>query len=199
MILFGGVFDPLHNGHLRVADAALEQLQAPSVVFLPAGQPPHKPNATLTNGAHRAAMLRAAVATRPEFQVDDRELHREGPSYTVLTLEELHQETPGRRIYLLLGADNVRSLGGWYQAERLLELCIPVAVPRPGHRADFTVADLPFCSADAVDELNRHGLRIAETDLASSDIRNRVAAGESIQHLVPSEVAEYIAHHALYR
>lgn len=198
LILLGGVFDPVHNGHLQVAQAALSALDADGILLLPSGAPPHKRDASVTAAEHRVAMLRLAIANEPSFAIDDREVRREGPSYTATTLAELHAEHPGLHCYFLIGADNAAQIGHWHEAEQILRLCTPIVVPRPGHEASFTAADLPFLTPERVQQLNRLALSMAPNSVSSSAIRRRVRAGASIADLVPPSVAAYIAAHDLY-
>lgn len=189
----------MHCGHLQLATTALAKLPATRVLFVPSGTPPHKAADAVTAAAHRVAMLELAVADEPHFAVDLREVRRDGPSYTVTTVAEIREEHPDSRCFFLIGADNARQIGRWYQAEKLLQLCTPVLVPRPGHRATFAPAELPFLSQDQVDELNARTLDMPAIDLSSSGIRRRVHAGAVIADLVPQTVAAYIAEHGLYR
>jgi len=144
-------------------------------------------------------MLSLALAGEPRFSVDEREVRRPGASYTVLSLGELAREHPGRRIFLLIGADNARALGTWRRPEEILALCDPVIVPRPGHEPCFTELDLPFVSEERRAALNRLALRGVSLDISSSAVRERVRAGLPLDGWVPPAVAEYIAAHALYR
>ncbi|MGE3164455.1 MAG: nicotinate (nicotinamide) nucleotide adenylyltransferase [Planctomycetota bacterium] len=199
MVLFGGVFDPVHVGHIRLADHARVALPGHHVVFLPAGLPPHKQGAALTPSHHRARMLELAIVDHPGMSVDDRELRRSGPSFTVVTLEELHEERPGRHIYFLLGADNVSTVGHWHRAARIFELCDPVIVPRPGFPARFDAADVPFLGSARVHALNALALASEELAVSSSEVRRRAARGESLAGWVPAAVEAYIEEHRLYR
>lgn len=197
--LFGGVFDPVHSAHRAVALAALEQLPIREVLFVPAGDPPHKSGHALAPAEHRLRMLELALGGDPRLRIDDRELRRPGASYTVLTLEELRRERPEERIYLLIGADNARSIGRWHRAEEILDLAEPVIVPRPGHENHFTAEDLPGVPAERRAAWNRIALTGVSLEHASRTIRARVREGRSLEGWVPEEVAEYIAEQGLYR
>lgn len=199
LIVFGGVFDPVHIGHLRLAEHALRTLPPPHLSFLPAGLPPHKAGTTVTAGEHRLQMLRLAIGSRHDMSVDPRELRRAGPSYTVLTLQELQDEHPGRRVLFLIGADNVTSVGRWYRAERIFELCDPVIVPRPGYEARFEESDVPFLTESRRAALNGLALKSEELGISSSDVRRRAGLGESLDGYVPTEVERYIVSQGLYR
>lgn len=195
------MFDPVHCGHLAVAHTARARLPVDEVVFLPSGLPPHKPQGAHTPAHHRMAMLERALAGESGLRIDARELHRAGPSYTVTTLGELHAEAPQRRCFFLIGADNIRALRHWVQAERILELCVPVVFPRPGHPTHFTPADLPFLPPARLAELDHWAaaMDMAAVAVSSSEIRRRAATGLDLDGLVPPAVADYIALHGLYR
>lgn len=183
--LFGGSFDPVHLGHLIVADTAAEALGM-TVRFLPAREQPLKRAAHGASAEQRAEMLDLAVAGNPRFRVERIELELPAPSYTVRTLRALAEREPGNRFALLLGADAVRDLPQWAEVEALAGLAEVIGFPRPG-------AELP-----------PHGLigrtvAVPEIDISASAIRQRVAAGRSIRYLVPDAVREYIAARGLYR
>ncbi|MFQ5653893.1 MAG: nicotinate (nicotinamide) nucleotide adenylyltransferase [Planctomycetota bacterium] len=196
--LLGGVFDPVHLGHLALARATLDALPVERVIFLPAGDPPHKEGCGAP-AADRLEMLRLATAGEPRTSIDERELHRQGPSYTVLSLRELASLHPRRPIFLLLGADNVPLIRGWHRAEEILRLATPVVAPRPGHRSRFLPEDLPFLSRERIEELNHRVLPALDAPFSSSEARERIQAGDDVESLVPAAVARYIAEQGLYR
>ncbi len=183
--LFGGSFDPVHVGHLIVAETAAETLGMP-VRFLPAREQPLK---RATHGAtpeQRAEMLELAVAGNPRFSVERIELELPPPSYTVRTLRALAQREPGNRFALLLGADAARDLPQWAELEALGGLAELIGFPRAG-------AQVPSHG------LIRRTVLVPEIDISASAIRQRVAQGRSIRYLVPDAVCEYIAARGLYR
>lgn len=184
--VFGGSFDPVHQGHLSVAAAAAGALQLDRVHFVPARQQPFKMGAHCASAADRAAMLERAVAHDPRFVVDRREMERTGTSYTVDTLRSLRAEFPGDRLFFLVGADAALELPQWHEASRLPELADIVVLTRPG-------ADVPTSSL--IDRV----LEVPPVDVAATEIRERVARGESIAGLVPDAVAEYMAERGLYQ
>ncbi len=196
--LLGGVFDPVHRGHLVAARAAIEQLPLDRIIFLPAGSPPHKkaPKATAED---RVEMLRRALESEPRFTIDRREIDREGPSYTVETLHELTEEHRGVPLYFLIGADNASTIGRWFQAEEIFSLCQPVIIGRPGIEARFEKQDLPFLSDEERESLNQLALREVSVAPSSSEIRRRIREGASLEDWLPPEVAEYIQARELYR
>lgn len=199
LAILGGVFDPVHNAHLVVARAALARLPVSEVVFLPAGRPPHKAPRHVAAPAERLRMLELAVTGEPGLRIDRRELERDGPSYTILSLEELAREVPGRRLYFLIGSDNISDIGRWHRAREVLELCTPVVVARAETPAEFLPEHLPWLDAERIRALNALRLPVAPLAISSSDIRARVARGEEIGGLVPPPVAEHIRRAGLYR
>ena len=183
--VLGGSFNPIHFGHLRLAEEAREALRLDRVLFIPALRRPHKPQHGLVDGRHRLAMVRLAIAGQPAFAVSDVELQRPGPSYTVDTLMTLRRQSGARaRLFFLCGADTLQELKIWKDLDRVLQLCTFVVATRPGY---------PWRP--------RRGLtRLTMTPLAisASDIRRRVAEQHSIRYLVPDAVERYIARHRLY-
>lgn len=183
--LFGGSFDPVHVGHLVVAEAAAEQLGMP-IRFLPAREQPFKGAAHVATPAQRAAMLDLAVAGNPRFTVERVELDLPAPSYTVPTLRALAAREPGNRFVLLLGADAARELPAWFEVEALPGLADVVAFARAG-------------AEPLRQRLVSRVLEVPALDVSATDIRARVRAGRSIRYLVPEPVRAYIAEHGLYR
>jgi nicotinate-nucleotide adenylyltransferase len=183
--LFGGSFDPVHVGHLCVAEAAADALGA-RIRFLPARQQPFKRTGHVATPVQRAEMLEAAVAGNPRFSVERVELDLPTPSYTVRTLRALLEREPGNRFTLLLGADVARDLPGWFEVEALPRLADVVIFARPG----ASVPSHPLIG---------RVVTVPALDVSATDIRARVAAGTSIRYLVPDAVREYIAAHGLYR
>jgi len=198
--IFGGTFDPIHLAHLAVAEEAAEALGLERVAFIPAGQPPHKPDREITSAEHRLAMVELAIAGNDRFTVDRLELDRAGPSYTIDTLEVLHALLTDARgvpdLVLVLSAEAFLGLMTWRSPRRILELARVVVAPRDGYPAagpDFLAHHLPDL-ADRATFLDSPRLR-----LSASDLRARAAAGRSLRYLVPDAVAAYIGDHALYR
>ena len=183
--LFGGSFDPVHVGHLIVAEAAADGLGA-RVRFLPAREQPFKRAAHVATGEQRLAMLELAIPGNPRFAVEPIELGLPAPSYTVLTLRALAQREPGNRFTLLLGADAARDLPAWYEVEALPALADVVVFARPGVPPPRHA-------------LVRRVIEVPAVDISATAVRARVARGLSIRYLVPDAVAEYIAAHGLYR
>jgi nicotinate-nucleotide adenylyltransferase len=198
--LLGGTFDPVHFGHLLLAEQCREQCGLDAVWFLPAGSPPHK-RRDVTPGRQRLEMLQLAIAGHEAFAVSDRELKREGTSYTVDTLTELHAEQPDAELFFLIGADSLHDLPTWREPKRILELATIVAVNR-GDRLNVAEA-ASFCTdAGSVGHEATSRIQFATMpgcDLSATDIRDRVAAGKSIRYMTPRAVEVYIQQHGLYR
>lgn len=194
--LLGGTFDPIHFGHLRLAEEAREQLGLDRVLFLPAPRPWRKAGRPVSSVVHRLAMVRLAVAGNPAFAVSTIELEQSGPTYTALTLAALRTELgEGAGLHFILGADALRDLPNWWEPQRIVALA-RLAVAARGRA--------PLRGLDALDR-RVPGLlaaceRIAMPPLtiSSTDLRNRAAAGRSLRYLVPDAVASYIAEYHLY-
>ncbi|MEX0717813.1 MAG: nicotinate-nucleotide adenylyltransferase [Planctomycetaceae bacterium] len=195
--LFGGTFDPVHYGHLLLAEQCREQCELDEVWFLPSGNPPHKRGEGISPGKARAEMLEFAVAGLPEFRVDRMELERAGTTFTVDTLEELHRQDASRALFFLIGADSLADLPTWREPRRVAELATIVAV----NRGDRPLPD-PAALAATLGESLASRIRFVTMpgiDLSSTDIRRRVRAGESIRFMMPRAVEAYIREHGLYR
>ena len=188
--IFGGSFDPVHIGHLIAAESAREAFQLDKVLFVPAHQPPHKPSLPHASSALRLKMLDAAVRSHIGFAVSDLEIRREGPSYTLDTLQELIKIHPGAKFYFILGTDLVPELIHWHRWDILVTLATFVGVHRPGGEA----RDIPEKFHGVVKQLEIPGV-----DVSSTLIRFRVAAGKSIRYLVPAPVQDIIEEEGLYR
>lgn len=188
--IFGGTFDPIHVGHLIVAEQARDRLRLDRVLFVPARVPPHK-QAAAAHADHRYRMVCLATGDHPQFAVSDLELRREGPSYTVDTLRALQAEAPeGTRHYLLLGADSARDFGQWKEFHSLLEGTTIVVMGRPGTEQ----GDLPEAVA-----LHATLLSTPLLEISSSEIRRLVREGSTVRYLVPAPVEAYIRSEGLYR
>ena len=192
--VMGGTFDPIHLGHLAVAEEARGVLQLDRILFVPAGQPPHKPAAEISAVEHRLTMVQLAIADNPAFELSRVEVDRPGPSYTVDTLERLAAN--GDRLTVILSAETFAELPTWHEPDRLFEAARVAVAPRWGYPAPdpgWLAAAFPG-REDRVTFLEGPRLGVSSTAL-----RVRVAAGRSIRYLVPAPVAAYIAAHHLYR
>jgi nicotinate-nucleotide adenylyltransferase len=189
--LFGGTFDPIHLGHLRAAENAREALGLEEVHFIPAGAPPHRPGPQTTTH-DRYAMVALGTSGHPGFIPSDIEIRREGPSYTVDTLQALKTALPQDELVLILGSDAFGEIASWKEPERVFALCRVAVVHRPGEVPNSEkVLEL---SSDRVTWVEAAGLPISATD-----VRRRASQGKSVRYLVPDLVADYIQKRALYR
>ena len=195
--ILGGTFNPIHLGHLITAQDALEQLGLERVIFIPSATPPHKVVDKLASGRDRLQMIRLAIRGNDRFDVDDLEIERGGKSYSVDTLTELKRRDPRATFYFIIGADSLRELHLWREAQRLVRLCTFVTVPRPGFEPKPVVD--PRLDAATRRRLRQQVLRGHACDIASRDIRARVASRRSIRYLVPDAVHAYIRRRRLYR
>lgn len=197
--IFGGSFDPVHMGHLFMAECCRESCALDQVLFLPAAISPHKQDSQPTDSNARAEMLRLAIGGHEAFELSTLELDRGGVSYTVDTLAELLKQHPGAELFLLMGGDSLEQFKTWYQPDRICELATLVAVGRAGSpRPDLNVlADITTPARIA--EMQRVQFEMPLVQFSSSEIRRRVACGLSIRYQTPRAVEEYIRHHGLYR
>jgi nicotinate-nucleotide adenylyltransferase len=186
--LYGGSFDPVHLGHLIVAQSAFEELDLDRLLLIPAAQSPFKPTSRPAPGPLRIRMLRLALAGLPHAEVEDLELRRGGTSYSIDTARACAERFPGARLCWLIGADHVAALPRWRDAEQLAAFVEFVVIPRPG----VTAAVLPA-------PYRIHPLRGFPFALSSSEIRERVRTGRAFAHLVPPGVADVIRSEGLYR
>jgi nicotinate-nucleotide adenylyltransferase len=191
--VYGGTFDPVHHGHLVLAEQVREQLRLDEVWWIPCQVSPHKTERPLTAGKLRFEMLQLAVAGHAAFRALSVEIDRPGPSFTVETLSTLVAANPGHEWWLLLGADSLQDFPLWREPGQIVELARIAAVNRGG--TSFSgVDDFRQRFGDRADVVQMPGL-----DIAASDLRQRVAAGRSIRYLTPRAVEAYIAQHGLYR
>ena len=191
--VMGGTFDPIHLGHLAVAEEAREVLGLDRILFVPAGQPPHKLAEEVTSIEQRLAMVELAIADNPAFELSRIEVDRPGPSYTVDTVEGL--AAAGDRLTVILSAETFAELPTWHEPERLFEAARVAVAPRWGYPAPD-----PRWLAEAFPgrEVRVSYLEGPRLGVSSTALRARVAAGRSIRYLVPAPVEAYIAAHHLY-
>jgi nicotinate-nucleotide adenylyltransferase len=209
--ILGGTFNPIHLAHLRIAEEVRETCTLDQVLFIPAATPPHKELAGNTSFVHRLAMVEAAIADNPAFVASDLEGRRGGKSYSVHTLELLHQQAPGHDYFFIIGMDSFLEITLWKDYQRLFELANLVVAARPGFTGDDPLLLLPvairgrFCYDSGAKKLRHDSgtsvFFVEETQLAisSSGIRRLIAQGRSIRYLVPEAVYGYILNEALYR
>jgi len=189
--IFGGTFDPIHVGHLIIAEWLREELPLDKVVFIPSAYPPHKVASRITELHHRMAMVRLAIEGNPHFELSDVEMAKGGISYTVETLRYLKAHQFQRaELFLIIGSDNLIDLPNWHQPEKLFKYSRVLVVPRPGYDPD---------TADPRFRKLIHWVEAPRLEISATEIRQRVQRGESIRYLVPQAVEEYIRKHGLYK
>lgn len=200
MGIFGGTFDPIHYGHLRTAFELYQQLRLPEVRFMPAGNPPHRQTTNASNEL-RLRMVEVATAGQPGFTVDDREMQKTGPSYTVETLRELRAEFPRRPMCLVTGMDAFLGLPNWYRWRELLDLAHLVVAHRPGWKAPETgtLGEL-LAERRTYDVGDLHAARagriyvhaVTQLEISSTEVRALIAAGRDPRFLMPDGVRDII-------
>ena len=195
--VLGGTFDPVHNGHLIIAEEAQAKLGLSKVIFIPAGRPYFKDGENVSDMERRLEMLELAINGNPSFEIDTMELEREGATYTIDTMEELRTRM-GKdvELFFIIGIDALSELRRWREPERLVSICHFATMRRPG----FTELDLEAMEGEVSGVSERvHVLDNVQVDISSSDIRERVELGQSIRYLVPPAVRGYIEEQGLYR
>lgn len=195
--VFGGSFDPVHIGHLIIAQDAVEQMELDRLIFVPASVSPLKQHQAPVDGRHRFRMLELATANNLRFEVSDIELQRGGVSYTFDTIQHLQADHPGAELFFIVGLDSLIDLHHWRNADELLECCTVVPFGRGGEDPDDVIAKSELSNVWKKRLMERL-IRIHEVEVSASEIRMRIAEGLSIQTLVPPEVEMYIAEHNLY-
>lgn len=195
--IYGGSFDPVHNGHLALARACREQAALDEVWFTPTAIQPLKQQGPQATNADRLEMLRLAIDESPSsgWRVCTIEIDRGGKSYTVDTLRQLHAELPATALYFMIGSDAIRDVARWKEPREIFRLATPLVV----HRAGEPEPDLATLSSLCQRETQPQVVRMQPVDVSSTEIRRRVHSGESIDGLAPAAVARYIAEHGLYR
>lgn len=192
--LMGGTFDPIHCGHLILAEQARERFGLEKILFVTAAQPPHKLGESVTEAAHRLEMTRLAIADNDLFECSTIEIDRPGPSYTVDTVRQLLElYGPQIDLYLLLGADEGRDLMKWREPYEIMKLATIAVANRPGLPVSDVIDLLPEDFARGIAPMEMPGV-----DISATDLRERVRSGRSIRYLVPKSVEEYIWANGLY-
>jgi nicotinate-nucleotide adenylyltransferase len=194
----GGSFDPIHYGHLLLAECCREQCRLDRVVFLPTAVPPHKQDRVVTPGPVRVEMIELAIAGNEAFELSRYEVDRGGINYTVDTLTHFHQEWPEDELFFLMGADMFYDFPMWREAGRVCELAIPVVVRRPGSHEPTFEHLAEIASVARIEEIRRHQVEMPAVGISSTDLRRRVAAGHSIRYQTPRAVEMLIATRGLY-
>lgn len=196
--IFGGSFDPIHFGHLLLAESCREQARLDQVWFVPAAVSPHKQEGPVASAGQRIDMLRLATGGHEAFRVSAMEIDRGGVSYTVDTLEAIHREQPDAELFLLMGADSLADLPTWRDPRRICELAIPLAVRRAGARElDYDVL-AALISPERLELIRSQRVEMPVIDLSASDLRRRASVGQSLRYRTPRAVEKYIEAQGLY-
>jgi len=197
--IYGGSFDPVHYGHLLLAECCLETLCLDEVWLIPAAVPPHKQTRERAPGKARLEMLELALSGHEQLRASPLEIERGGVSYTVETLAAIRQQHPVASLFLLMGADSLHELPTWREPARICELAIPAVVRRGGSpQPDFTVL-APLVSPARLAEIRAAQVEMPLIELSSTALRQRAANGHSLRFRTPRAVEKYIETHALYR
>ena len=209
--IFGGTFDPVHMGHLRIAEEAREALDLDRIIFIPAADPPHKVQRRILPFEHRWRMLFLSLAGNPHFHMSDIEQKMEGKSYSVLTLKELRRMSTGREdYYFLVGLDSFLELNTWYRYRELFSLAHLAVMRRPGHQEKEVEAFLkqnvsldytPDAQGRSFSHPSLYSVHLVDSthlDISSTRVRVLAGQGRSIRYLVADEVMSYIKNHKLY-
>lgn len=198
--IIGGTFDPIHYGHLVIAEEVRVSLHLTEMLFIPTGDPPHKPGRSVTPAEQRAMMVELAIASNPHFTLSRIEIDRPGPSYTVDTLHQLRQQWGTQvGLYFVIGWDSLEELHHWYEPQALLAaLTGLVAVRRPGHVEEAEYKQVIEQRLPGITQ-RLHVVPAPQLDISATDLRKRVAEGRPIKYQTPEAVEHYILTHRLYQ
>lgn len=197
--IFGGTFDPVHYGHLILAESCREDCGLDEVWLIPAAISPHKQERRPASAEHRACMLELAIGGHEAMRVDRIEIERGEVSYTVDTLATLAERHPTNSFFLLMGSDSLSDLPKWREPERICQLALPIIVRRPGSgEPDFSLLE-GLISDDRLEQVRSLAIDMPWVDISSRDLRQRVAEGRSVRFRVPRAVEEYMKANGLYR
>lgn len=197
--LFGGSFDPIHIGHLIIAQDAVDQLGLSEVIFIPAAVPPHKQHLDRASAEDRLNMVEAAVDSNALFSVSDAELKRGGVSYTFDTVTTIAEKEQDAELVLIIGSDTLVDLHNWYKIDELAELCEFASFMRPGESDPKEIRRKIELAPDLKERVISNTFESRMIGISSSEIRRRTAEGAGIRYLVPEAVEQYILKHGLYR
>lgn len=197
--VFGGSFDPVHIGHLWIAEAALETLELSEIRWIPAARSPLKPHGPVASDEDRLQMLRLAVSGCEKHIVDDREILRGDVSYTVDTIAELQREIPAAELLLIIGSDSLAAMQQWHQPERLLQMTIPAVVQRGGEAPiDFSVLD-GIVDLQRIERIRDHVISMPVIEISSRELRHRLTHEKSIRFRTPRAVEAMILAQGIYQ
>ncbi len=195
--IFGGTFNPIHYGHLLIAECARAQFGLDRVIFIPTGQSPHKEYMGADMSQHRCEMTRLAIQGNPFFEISEYEIHNTGINYTWQTLKNFEQEYPGNELYFILGADSLFDFSGWRHPERIAKEAVILAAVRGVY--DTAAVDEQIRCLSGLYEGDFRRIDSPGFDLSSQNIRTRIAAQAPVRYMVPEAVEAYIREHHLYK
>lgn len=195
--IFGGTFDPIHNGHLHIAYEALYKLKLDKIVFMPAGTPPHKIGTVITDAVHRYEMVKSAIKKEKCFEIDNYEILKNSYSYTFETVEHVKKKENETEWYFIGGMDCLIEIENWKNVDRILDLCTLVVFERPGYALKDAMKEKEVLEKKYNKKIIF--LEIPLMDISSSAIRNKIKSGEDVSYLLPNEVYSYICSKNLYR
>ena len=196
--LFGGTFDPIHNGHIGLAESIIEQKLLDRIIFIPAAQPPHKPEMPITPFFHRANMVKLVTKGKSCFEMSEIEEKRLPlPSYTYDTAKWFFSKYPDDSFYLIIGEDSLAQIHTWYRAKELIEECKVITYPRP--KENITLETLKnYWTSETAEKLFKTILPLPTYDISATEIRKSIIRKEELKFLIPPIVREYIKKHSLY-
>ncbi len=194
--IMGGTFDPIHYGHLVIANEVLSDFNLDKIFFVPTGIPPHKTSEGMTNPYHRYMMTQFATMTHPSFDVCDYEIAKDTVSYTIDTIEYFHNLYPDSKLYFITGTDAVLELPTWKDTEGMLAICTFIAVNRPGYVKENLEEKINQIAIQYHGEI--YSIDAPQLKISSTDIRNRIAENRPIKYLLPETVEQYILKNKLY-
>ena len=197
--IFGGSFDPIHNGHLLLAELCCESLALDQVRFLIASVSPFKTNSLPASNKARSEMVKLAIGGNPMFEIDTREIDRGGISYTIDSVRSIADENPGSQLFLLMGADAIVDIAKWKEPEELFRLVTPCVLSRGGVGEPKWDVLKPYVDCDRLAEIQRAHVAAPQVEISSFDLRRRVMQGKSIRYQVPRSVEMFIQEHRLYQ
>ena len=195
--VMGGTFDPIHFGHLLMAEQAYEQYELDSIMFLPTGEPPHKEGKKVTSSLDRLKMVQLAIEGNPHFFCSPMEIEQSGYSYTARTLKRLTENNPGIQYYFIVGADSLDYMENWYHPEEIFRYAVILAADRNTISKEQLIFKAEFLKERYGADIRM--LPIPLVEYSSTKIRHKISEGKSIRYFVPESVSEYIASHRLYQ
>ena len=198
--LFGGTFDPIHNGHIQVAQYAANEIDAEKVILIPAKRSPHKKAMPIAGAEDRIKMISLAIADKSAFEISDCEIRRPDPSYTLETINYFRSKyPPDTKLYWLIGADSLKDLVKWYKIRDLMDICQICVMFRAGFEKPSFDKFIPVFGLEHVEKLVENVIEAPLIEISSTDIRGKIASGQNVEKLVHPDVLKYIIENNLYK